>query len=303
MARGATRAVPPAKRIEKAHTDDKSMYGMTVEERMEAASTATVDAGSSGSTTVLVTMLVVFVATGAAFIPSTMTWLDTGVWHMNVIYKYTNPFQRLVNIHAISGLAMLVLFAVQVTTGVTAKVGPTRRKFHRLVGLFLITPLLLLTVGIASATEIAANLCCQEFGFHTTLITAVIGTTFLLGLRAAFQKRIDDHKDWMMWAVLLTTEVGLARLGMFAAQPYYQCDTFLSDWPFVVSTWLTNIAAFVCLRAVGRFGIKHKANLFLWLLQASVGTYAIYGAIMFECPEDRIMILGANVSSTNASLH
>ena len=146
------------------------------------------------------TLFVSFVAVGLAFVPSIVKWLQTGVWHMNPIYSFTNPFQRLVGAHAISGLLLLALFFVQVFAGVTGSPGSRRRVYHRRIGYFIIAPLMFITLGIATATEVMANLCCQEFGFETTLIATVILICFTLGLRAARQKRIPEHKDWMCWA-------------------------------------------------------------------------------------------------------
>ena len=232
-------------------------------------------------------LITTFVAVGAAFVPATFVWLRDGTWHMNVIYPFTNPFQNLVSAHAISALLMLGLFIVQAATGVFAgEAASTRRIYHRAVGKWVLTPLLFVSLGLASAAEVAANLCCQEPSFETILISIVIFTTFTLGLRAARQKRYAAHKDWMMWTVLLTCQVGLARIGMYIVQPFYRCDTFKSDWPFVFSVWLSNLAAFVCLRSVGRFGWQYKANLFLWLMQAVIGVYMVVSAVEFQCPSE-----------------
>ena len=91
------------------------------------------------------------------------------------------------------------------------------------------------------------------------MMLLVILTTFVLGFRAARQKRYAEHKDWMMWTVLLALSAGGSRIGMYAMQPFYHCDTFNSDWPFLISIVYTNTAAFICLRAVGRFGWQYNA--------------------------------------------
>ena len=221
---------------------------------------------------------------------------------MNVIYPYTNPFQKLVSAHAISGLALLGLFAAQVTSGVTGQPSSGRRVYHRVAGNYVVAPLILLCLGLAAVTEIMANLCCQDPQFSTTLLAIFILSTFGLGFRAAKQKRWDAHKDWMMWATLLTCHVGITRIGMLVMQPLYRCDTFLSDWPFVFSTWLSNLAATICLRAVGRLSRRHKANLFLWLVQMLMGGYYLASAIAFECPADRIAGAGAGNTSSRAVL-
>lgn len=251
-----------------------------------------VDAWKRGRRRYFLALLTTFVGVLSAFVPSIVVWLQTGLWHMNVIYKYTNPFQRLVSAHAITGLALLGLFAAQAYAGIMGKPGSRSRTFHRIAGKFIITPLLVLCLGLAAATEIAANLCCQEYGFGTTALATTILVCFLLGLRAAKQKRLEAHKDWMMWTTVLTCQVGLARIGMFAAQPFYKCDTFLSDWPFAASVWLSNLVAFFCLRSVGRFGWRYKANLFLFAFQSVIGMYVVASAITFECPPERILLGG-----------
>ena len=286
----------------KARIDPKALYGLTIEERVAAALAheqppqPVLDKWARGRWWYVNTLFVSFVAVGLAFVPSIVKWLQTGVWHMNPIYSFTNPFQRLVGAHAISGLLLLALFFVQVFAGVTGSPDSRRRVYHRRIGYFIIAPLMFITLGIATATEVMANLCCQEFGFETTLIATVILICFTLGLRAARQKRIPEHKDWMMWTVLLTSEVGFARIGMYIAQPFYKCDTFMSDWPFVSSIWITNTAAFICLKSVGRFGWKYKSNLFIWFLQAAVGGYSLVSAIMFECP-----LIATNVTNVSVA--
>ena len=244
----------------------------------------TAAAWSRGRRVYGLTLLASFLGVGAAFVPSTIEWLRNGIWHMNVIYKFTNPFQRVVSWHAITGMGLLVLFALQVFSGVTGSPGGRRRMYHRIAGYFVVTPLIVISLGLASASEVAANLCCQEFQFQTVLITIIIFITFSLGIRAVRLKRFAEHKDWMMWTVLITSQVGFARIGMFVMQPFYRCDPFLSDWPFVFAVWLSNIAAFICLYSVGRIGCRYKANLFLLILQAAIGTYSAVTAMLFECP-------------------
>ena len=76
----------------------------------------------------------------------------------------------------------------------------------------------------------------------------------------------------------------MTRTGMYATQPFYACDTFLSDWPWASAVWLSNLAAAICLRSVGRLSLRYKVNLFIVCFQGVIGVYAIISGMMFECP-------------------
>jgi len=243
-----------------------------------------------GRSTYLLALLACGFAVTLAFIPAVAFWLVHGVWYMNVAKpEVANPFQRLVNAHAISALAMLVLLVAQVATGATGAPGDGRRKYHKWIGQYLLAPLLVICLSLSTAAEIAANLCCQEFSFITMLTTALIFTTFGLGFRAAKLKRYSEHKDWMLWTIVLTSLTGLSRVGMYVAQPFMECDSFKSDWPFFVAALLATITAFVCLRSVGRLKREHRANRALLAIHVLVGCYALLNSLLFECPgEERV---------------
>ena len=89
----------------KARIDPKALYGLTIEERVAAALAheqppqPVLDKWARGRWWYVNTLFVSFVAVGLAFVPSIVKWLQTGVWHMNPIYSFTNPFQRLVGAH------------------------------------------------------------------------------------------------------------------------------------------------------------------------------------------------------------
>jgi uncharacterized membrane protein YozB (DUF420 family) len=235
-------------------------------------------------------MVVLAIAVIVAFLPAVVAWLFTGTWFMNVMLQDTsNPFQRLVSAHAVSALIMLGLLIAQVTTGATGKPGDDRRVYHRLIGRFVLAPLIVFCLCLSAASEVMANLCCQEFSFMTMLTTAIIFVTLWLGLRAAKRKRYAEHKDWMLWTILNISATGTTRIGMYVVQPFMECDSFLSDWPFFLSALLSIIVAYVCLSSTGRLTRKHKSNLFMFTIIVVVGCYALASSLMFECPADRIL--------------
>lgn len=229
-------------------------------------------------------LIVMFAAVLLSFLPAVVTWLTHGVWYMNVIKKaHVNPFQKLVSAHAILALALLGFLVAQVATGATGKPGDERRAYHRIVGRYILSPLLIITLLFAVAAEISANMCCQEFSFFTMLTALVIMVTFSLGIRTARQKRYAEHKDWMLWTIVVTSGTGLSRVGMYVVQPYFECDSFLSDWPFFIAIFLSGVTAVICLYSIGRLYLR--MNVAMVLVHVVVGSYAFVSSVMFSCPE------------------
>lgn len=259
--------------------------------------TAVQAAWARGKKQYALTLMFVFIGILGSFMPAIIVWLETGEWYMNVVTRdHQNPFKRLVNAHAITALVMLGMLVAQVFTGVTGKSTDDRRAYHRVIGKFVLAPLLVISLSLAALSEMMANSAGADFSFITMLTVAVIFTTFGCGYRAALKKRYAEHKDWMLWTIILVSETGMTRIGMYAAQPYMNCDAFLSDIPFFVSVVLATLTAWTCLRSVDRIGRKYKANVALFIIHIIIGGYALASSAMFECPENRLLVRPVNTT-------
>ena len=277
-------------------TEPASLSGVVVDQSGDKVLAAP-DAWAKGKKNFGFTLFVVFLAITASFAPAVVVWLQTGVWYMNVITQdFKSPFQRLVSAHAITALVMLGMLIAQVFTGITGVSTDDRRAYHRVIGKYVLAPLLVISLSLAALSEIMANIHGQHFSFITMLTVCVIFTTFSCGYRAALKKRYAEHKDWMLWTIIMVSETGMTRIGMYAAQPYMNCDAFLSDIPFFVSVLLATTAAWICLRSVDRIGRKFRANLALFAIHLMVGAYALVSSFMFECPADRLLVKLPNAS-------
>lgn len=236
-----------------------------------------------------------FFVTFVAFIPATVVAAKTGIWYMNVLYTegYHNPFQTLVGAHAISGLLMLVLFSAQSMTGAfpgakgrTPEEDARARKYHRFVGRWILSPLIILACVLAMTAEAYANLCCQDPDPATFLLAITITICFTNGIRAVMRKDYTTHKDNMFWVCMMACGVGMSRAAMYIIAPLYDCDTLPSLWPFFLSTVLGLSLAAYSFHSVGRFNWKHKHNVIWFTLEGLVGVYFFVHAWGWECPAE-----------------
>jgi hypothetical protein len=241
-------------------------------------------AWARGKRTYGVVMLGLGFVVFGSFLPAVIAWLIDSTWYMNVVRRdFVNPFQWLISAHALTALFLLAMLIAQVYTALTGKPGDMRRTYHRFVGKY-VGALIMVSALFALAAETAANICCQEAGFMTLILMPLITITLGLGLRAAKEKRYAEHKDYMMWLVLIIASTGTVRFMMYILNPLMKCDPFLSDWPILLAVILSAIIAFLCLRSIGRIGLRYKTNLVYFGVHALYIANAAVSVALFECP-------------------
>jgi hypothetical protein len=244
-------------------------------------------------------LMSVFIVAGLAFTPATIGWLATGIWRNNVFYTdgYFNPYQKVVTAHALTAILMLGLFIAQGISGIWGgDKDSKKRKYHRTMGKYVLSPLVVISCILAVTSELLANACCQEPDPTIVIFAAMIFFGFVMGIRAAIQKRFADHKDHMMWSILISCGVGLTRFFTYVTAPFYPCVNTPyglprgtpgspSLLPFLIATIFGLTVAFVALHSIGRFNWKTgKHNLIIWGLLFAKGIYFAYDSFTWECP-------------------
>ena len=124
---------------------------------------------------------------------------------------------------------------------------------------------------------------------HVNLLpTTHSSTSPNLCLLALGRQRIEEHKDWMVWALILTAGVsGLVRISMYLAQPFMHCDPFLSDWPVALGSAIAVLLGWLTARARGRLGRQYRINAFHLVFSVLFGIGNLASALTFECPANR----------------
>ena len=238
----------------------------------------------------------------AAFVPAIIALFQDGVWYMNAYLRdWANPSQAVVHAHAWVALLLLGLLFAQVYLGATlVGASAARKKMHRMLGWFVVVPLLvatLITACWAQASELEHTGVTAGFIVNIFLAVLVL-TESSLGLyyartRERDEWRIDAHKDWMMWALVdCAAASGGTRATLYLIQAGFDCDPFLSDWPTVGAELIAFLVALFCLKTTGRF--KHKANVFMLGLHALAVLGLAVTSILFSvdggCPPVRLIV-------------
>ena len=145
---------------------------------------------------------------------------------------FADPFLVL---HVVGGVIALLVGPIQFLTSVRSRWS----RSHRLSGrLYVIA----CAIGAPAGFMLALGATAGPIAGAGFAILALLWATFTwLGLRAAVQRRIDDHREWMIRSYAMTATAITLRLmlpaSMMAGFEFVEAYTVIA-W----ASWLTNLA-------------------------------------------------------------
>ena len=174
--------------------------------------------------------------------------------------------------------------ARQVFSGTTGQPGDTRRKVHRIVGTYILMPVLLPSMGIAVALQYTNGPADNDFLINLLNALFVVGC-FGAGIWAAKRKRYAEHKDWVLLGLVISMQNGLSRVGMYLMQPLFNCDPFLSDWPIFFSLAVGIALVSYYFWKAGRLLVR--SNIAILTIMLAICIMMLVQGVGFECPPER----------------
>jgi len=233
------------------------------------------------------------VATFLGLLPAIIAKMATGRWYANAWGYMTGqnvgagsaPYQIMISVHAFTGIVLLGLLLAQVVTGLWGDHDGRRKQFHRFVGVWLILPICVPSIAAMIASQVSETITYGTSAAYLQVPAAlIILAEIIFGVWCAKKKRIDEHKDMMMWAILdLGSSGGIARCCVYLLQPLFPCDVFKSEWPFVLAVVTAFVGALSILYPIGRIGRQYKVNSFLLALHVVLIIFGLLSALPFSC--------------------
>jgi len=235
------------------------------------------------------------VATFLGLLPAIVVKMFTGRWYANA-WKYMSgqdvgagsaPYQIMITVHAVTGIILLALLLAQVVTGLWGDRDSRRKQFHRFVGAWLILPICVPSIAAMIASQVTEAITYGSTAVYLQVPAAlVILAEIIFGVYCAKKKRIDEHKDMMMWAILdMGSSGGIARCCVYLLQPLFSCDVFKSEWPFVLAVLTAFIGAVSILYPIGRIGRQYKINSLLLAVHVLLLIFGLLSAFTFSCDD------------------
>lgn len=235
------------------------------------------------------------VATFLGLLPAIVVKIGTGRWYANA-WKYMSgqdvgagsaPYQIMITVHAVTGIVLLALLLAQVVTGLWGDRDSRHKHFHRFVGAWLILPICVPSIAAMIIAQVSEAITYGSTAVYLQVPAAlVILAEIIFGVYCAKKKRIDEHKDMMMWAILdMGSSGGIARCCVYLLQPLFSCDVFKSEWPFVLAVLTAFIGAVSILYPLGRIGRQHKMNSLLLAVHVLLGIFGLLSSFAFSCDD------------------